>query len=249
VCDLKRKAVDLPILYQDNEFVVVNKRSGLLVHRSGLDRHATEFALQIVRDQLGKFVFPVHRLDRATSGALVFAFSKENAKTMAEQFSSRLVQKTYLAVVRGIPPGKIVIDYPLKEELDAITDKKARIDKGPQAAITEVETLASVEFPVQVDKYPTSRYALVRAKPKTGRKHQIRRHLRHLGHPLIGDITHGSGKHNRFFESRFGLRRLLLACTEISFAHPRTGEPIFVKAPLAADFKDLLTQIGWTEHV
>ncbi len=234
----------IPILFQDSALVVVNKPSGLLVHRTGLDRHETLFALQMVRDQIGQHVFPVHRLDRPTSGALIFAKSAETARALAEQFAERQVIKEYLAVVRGYAPEKVLVDHPLREEQDEIADRRTREDKPAQAAVTVIERLGAVEFPVAVDKYPTARYSLVRATPLTGRKHQIRRHLSHISHPIIGDVTHGKGKHNRFFAERFGIRRLLLACTGVEFRHPLDGRPIRVRAPLSADFLQLLKDLG-----
>lgn len=239
----------LPILFQDRDLVVVNKHSGLLVHRSAIDRQAHEFAVQMVRDQLGQKVYPVHRLDRPTSGALVFALSSENARKLATEFSEGRVLKTYLALVRGTPPLHTIIDYPLKEELDEIADSQANVDKPAQDAVTEISTLATIEFPVQVDKFPTARYSLVKAQPKTGRKHQIRRHLRHLGHPIIGDVSHGSGKHNRYFRENLQVSRLLLACTEISFLHPTRNEPVKVQAPLAEEFRSLIQKLGWETHL
>ncbi|MGZ3722160.1 MAG: pseudouridine synthase [Bdellovibrionales bacterium] len=238
----------LPILYHDSDLVAVAKPAGLLVHRSMIASDASEFAMQIVRDQIGQHVYPVHRLDRPTSGALVFALSSEMARVMGEEFSSRRVSKKYLAVVRGIPVEEALIDYPLREELDPMTDSEASSFKAPQEAVTRMRRLATCELPFSVDRYPTTRYALVEASPVTGRKHQIRRHLRHLGHPIIGDITHGVGKHNRFFEKNFEIRRLLLACTEISFKHPRSGEPLSVSAPLAPEFKRILRELGWSEY-
>lgn len=241
--------MELPILYQDNDLVVVNKNAGLLVHRSSIDRHAEVFALQTVRDQMRRFVFPVHRLDRSTSGALIFALSAFSARFLANEFAQCRVHKKYLAVVRGSSPSDALIDYPLKEELDAKSDSMARTDKPAQQAVTHLSTLATYEFPVAVDKYPTSRYSLVRALPKTGRKHQIRRHLRHLGHPIIGDVTYGSGKHNRFFRDSLKVNRLLLACTEISFQHPKENRIVHVRAPLASEFKQLVETLGWGDRL
>ena len=238
----------LPILYRDDHLVVVNKSSGLLVHRSAIDRHATEFALQIVRDQLGQNVYPVHRLDRPTSGALIFALSPSVARSLNQEFANTQVTKTYLAIVRGTPALQVTVDYPLKEELDPKSDRQARTNKPAQTAITHFLRLATHEFPVAVDKFPTSRYSLVQAQPKTGRKHQIRRHLRHLGHPIIGDVNYGSGKHNRFFRDQLHVGRLLLACTEISFLHPVSQSPVSIRAPLAEDFQNLLDTLGWQAH-
>jgi tRNA pseudouridine65 synthase len=242
-------AVDrLQILFQDQDIVVVQKPAGLLVHRTSLAFGEHEACLQILKNQIQCLVYPVHRLDRPTSGALIFALSKDMARHLALQFSEQKIEKKYLAVVRGYAPDRGVIDYPLTEELDKIADKNARENKAPQKAVTEFERLARVELPIPVDRYPSSRYSLVQAIPKTGRKHQIRRHLRHLGHPLLGDINYGVGKHNRFFADHFSCKRLLLACTEISFAHPRSQEKMTVRSPLCEDYKDLLSKLDWSHH-
>lgn len=239
----------LTILYRDEHFLAVHKPAGLLVHRTKLDIRESAAALQMVRDQIGQRVFPVHRLDRPTSGALIFALHADSARALTEKFSERGVSKKYLAVVRGVPKyAEWRVDYPLKEELDEIVDFQARDDKPAQEAVTEVKVLNQIEMPYQVDKYPTSRYSLVECRPLTGRKHQIRRHLRHEGHPIIGDITHGTGKHNRFFENHFGIRRLLLACTELSFTHPQLQTPVSIQAPLDEEFKTLLQNLGWIQH-
>jgi tRNA pseudouridine65 synthase len=235
--------MSLTILYHDEHVVAVHKPSGLLVHPSQVDRHATEFALHMLREKLGQHVFPVHRLDRATSGALVFALSSAAARALSEQFSGRTVEKHYLAVVRGVPPLQITIKHPLRELSE--TKGSPLLGKPPQEAITEIEFLASKEFLVSVDKYPTSRYSLVRAKPVTGRRHQIRRHLRHINCPIVGDVRYGKGKHNRFFESEFGIRRLLLACTEIAFKHPAHDHTVRIRSPLSAEFSALLKKLEW----
>ncbi len=239
----------LPILHDDSELVVVNKPSGLLVHRSSIDRQTSEAALQIVRDQVGQHVYPVHRLDRATSGALIFAKTSEAARHLAEQFAAQTVSKIYLAIVRGAPAQTTTLDYPLREELDRKSDKRARLNKPAQPAVTDFTSIATCELNVCVDKYPVAWYSLVRAIPRTGRKHQIRRHLRHLGHPIIGDITYGSGKHNQFFERQYEIRRLLLACVELRLQHPGTQQALTIKAPLCEDFKKLATQLGWSSHL
>ncbi len=238
----------LPVLYQDEHLVVVNKPSGLLVHRSMIDRHETRFALQIIRDQIGQYVYPVHRLDKPTSGILVMALSKEAARLIGEQFTNNLVQKTYLAVVRGYADDFGAINHPLKEQLDKIADKDAQQDKDAQNAVTEFKTLAKIEIPYEVERYPTSRYSLVEASPKTGRKHQIRRHMKHVSHPIIGDANHGRGKHNRFFQKQFNVNRLLLACTGISFLHPTTKELINISCPVDGEFLSLLEKFEWVSH-
>jgi tRNA pseudouridine65 synthase len=238
----------IPILYRDDDYVVVSKPAGLLVHRTALASQETMFAMQLVRDLLGQRVFPVHRLDRPTSGALVFGLSSEAAHMLSLEFRARRVDKQYLAVVRGWAPVERVIDYDLREELDARADGADGF-RTASSAVTVVRRIADVELPFAVDRYPSSRYSLVGCRPVTGRKHQIRRHLRHIGHPIIGDITHGVGKHNRFFESQFGIRRLLLACTMIGFSHPRTGEPLIVRAPLCPEFARVVRELGWCAFI
>ena len=235
---------ELPILYQDDAIVVVNKPSGLLVHRSPIDRHETRFAVQLLRDRLGRHVYPVHRLDKGTSGALAFALDKATAAALAEQFAGKHVRKTYVAVVRGWPPASGVIDHPL----DAVQDAYApAADAGPKPCRTVYRTLAKVELPVRVDRYPTARYALVELEPETGRRHQLRRHLAHLSHPIVGDSTYGKGRHNRLFAERFGVRRLLLACVGLEFAHPASGATVRVRAEPGPEFDTLRRQLPWTE--
>jgi len=235
----------LPIIYQDDWLVAVHKPAGLLVHRSVLDRHETRFALQIVRDQLGRSVWPVHRLDKGTSGILVFALDKTISRAMGALFESGEVAKTYLAVVRGHPPEAGVIDHPLAP----MADEHAGLAGGgpPQAALTHYRRLASIELPHRVDRYPTSRYALVELTPKTGRWHQLRRHMKHISHPIIGDATHGKGRHNRLFRELFGSNRLLLAAVGMAFVHPVTGEHLSLQAPPAQDFAHVVAQLGWSQ--
>ncbi|MDX3774496.1 tRNA pseudouridine(65) synthase TruC [Chromatiaceae bacterium AAb-1] len=223
---------ELTILYQDDWLVAVDKPAGMLVHRSFLDKHETRFVMQTLRDQLGQHVYPVHRLDRPTSGVLLFALSADVARMLSEQNAAQKWRKGYLAVVRGYIEQSGELDYPLVEELDRIADKYARQDKAAQQAITRYQPLQQTELPFAVGRYPTSRYSLVALQPLTGRKHQLRRHLAHLRHPIVGDTSHGDGKHNRFFQQHFQCRRLLLVAWQLSFYHPVTGADITINAGL-----------------
>jgi len=233
---------DLDILYQDQFVVAVNKPSGLLVHRSWLDCHATEFALQKVRNQIGQYVYPVHRLDRPTSGILLFALDKESAKNISEQFFNHTIEKRYLAVVRGhLEDGEL--DYPLKEIIDKIADKQAQQDKPAQEAFTQYRCLAKTMLPIAVRPYDSSRYSLMELIPKTGRKHQLRRHMAHLRHPIIGDTSHGDGKHNAMFRDNFDCHRLLLHAAYLSFNHPQSGQLVEINAPLDSFFQSLLIRL------
>lgn len=237
----------LEILYRDEFLVAINKPSGLLVHRSPIDRHETEFAVQILRDQIGAFVYPVHRLDKPTSGVLLFTLDKESAKFMSEQFRARETKKSYLAVVRGYTKDCGVIDHALAEKLDKIADKKAKKDKEPQEATTEYERLATVELDFAVGKYDKTRYSLVKLSPKTGRKHQLRRHMKHISHHILGDTKYGRGEHNRFIRETYDCHRLLLHASELSIKHPYTDEMLIIQAPLDETFKFLFSSFGWSE--
>ena len=211
----------LEILYKDESLVAINKPSGLLVHRSPIDQFETRFAMQMTRDQIGQHVFPVHRLDKPTSGVLLFALSSNVASLLAKQFTATTMHKNYWAVVRGYTKDSGVIDSDLQEELDKMTDKLADKDKPAQSAITHYERLATTELPFAVGRYETARYSLVSLYPKTGRKHQLRRHLKRIYHPIVGDTTHGDGKQNTFLREQFGLTRLMLHARSIGFQHRR----------------------------
>ena len=237
----------LDILYRDEHLIAIDKPSGLLVHRSEIDRHETRFAIQILRDQIGQWVWAAHRLDRGTSGVLLFALSAEMASALGKQFEVGTVDKKYLAVVRGHPPESGEIDHPLSRQRDDREWKGDRSSDEAQSALTRYQRLATVELPVAVDRYPSSRYALVEAEPLTGRRHQIRRHLKHIAHPIIGDATHGKGIHNRYFAENYGCPRMLLACTSLAFNHPVSGERLQVKAERGRVFCATLAQLGWSE--
>ncbi|MBT0663315.1 tRNA pseudouridine(65) synthase TruC [Geobacter pelophilus] len=239
----------LEVLYQDDYLVAVNKPSGLLVHRSPIDRHETRFALQTVRNQTGRRVYPVHRLDKPTSGVLLFAFSPEIARSLVECFAAGEVKKSYLAVVRGYAPDEGTIDYPLVEDQDKHDHIFTGIEKEAQAAVTVFRCLARIELQSSVGRYATSRYSLVSAAPRTGRRHQLRRHFKHIFHPIIGDTRYGEGRHNRFFREEFGVHRLLLHAAELMFPHPITGAPVALIAPLDHEFRTLMERLGWLAAV
>jgi len=236
----------LDILYRDDCLVAINKPSGLLVHRSNIDRHETRFALQLLRDQIGQRVYPLHRLDKPTSGVLLFALDSDSARHVGLQFERNEVRKRYLALVRGWPPESGVIDHPLSRQFDDY-GRKFCADNLAEAlpAVTGYRRLACVELPEAVDRFPTSRYALVMLTPESGRQHQLRRHLKHIAHPVIGDATWGKGLHNRFFQQRFGSRRLLLACTELGLRHPHDGSALDIAAPPDQSFAGVIGALGW----
>jgi Pseudouridylate synthases, 23S RNA-specific len=230
------------VLYQDNDLIVINKPEGWLVHRSWLDKHETVVVMQTLRDQIGQHVYPIHRLDRPTSGVLIFALSSEIARLLSEQFASNKIEKTYHAIVRGYVDGEAVIDYPLVEELDKIADKFANKDKPAQDAITFYKGLSKIELPIEVGKYKTARYSFVELKPQTGRKHQLRRHLKHIFHPIIGDSKHGDLHQNRAFSHYFAVKRLMLHASTVKIIHPITLNPLTIHAKLSDDWLKILRE-------
>ncbi len=230
--------MSLSILYQDAHLVAVNKPSGLLVHKSWVAKDAKEFALQLVRDQIGQFVFPIHRLDRPTSGVLLFALSPDMAQAVASQWEH--AEKVYWAVVRGHLKESITVDHGLKGMADYGQDVDI-----VQEAQTQFIPMGTAEIPVCIDKYPQSRYGWVQATPLQGRTHQIRRHLKHLSHPIIGDARYGKGKHNRYFAEHLDAGRLLLHARQLTIRHPVSEQPLTITAPLDDTMTALFQRFGW----
>lgn len=225
----------LPILFRDEDYVAVHKPAGMLVHRTyrGSDEPAV---LQTLRDQLGHRIYPIHRLDRGTSGVVVFGCTPRAAAELAERFSERTVYKCYRAIVRGwIEPTHDVVDAPIREGGD-----------GPRRdAVSEYRRVATIELPRPVGRYSTARYSLVELRPRTGRTHQLRLHMAHRRHPIVGDVRHGDGRHNRLFRDAFGCHRLLLWALRLGFVHPRTGREVEIVAAEEPDLRRLLATLGW----
>ena len=215
----------LEILFQCEHLVAINKPNGLLVHRSPIASDADVFAVQLLRDQLGQKVYPVHRLDRKTSGVLLFALDEATNSEMQRKFMQGEMNKTYHAIVRGYTPDTGEIDYPLKRD-DGVT----------QDAVTNFETLMRTEVPFAVGKHPTSRYSLVKLNPVTGRMHQLRKHMAHILHPIIGDRPHGCNKQNRFFKEQLDMMQMMLHAVELGFVHPVTKQAVTIEAPYPAEF-------------
>lgn len=224
----------LQVLHRDATLVAVHKPAGLVVHRTALAPDADPL-LQRLRDQLGQRVYPVHRLDRATAGVVVFGLSGESARALAAALDGPEARKRYWAVVRGWPADEGVIDHPLVD-----------LDSGVRrAALTAFRTLARGELPLPAGGFPTARHALLEVVPRTGRQHQIRRHLKHAAHPVIGDTTYGKGEHNRRFRALFGEQRLWLLARALELPHPASGARLTIEAPLDAGWRALLARFGW----
>ncbi len=240
---------ELTILYQDDHLVAINKPAGLLVHRSAIDKRETRFALQLLRDQLGSRVFPVHRLDKPTCGVLLFARDADTARSLMPAFQQGKVRKEYLALVRGYTDETGVIDYALKEQPDKMTDADADADKPAQPARSSYLRLHTVELPYPVGRYASARYSLLRLRPHTGRKHQLRRHMKHIFHPIVGDTTHGDGRHNRFFREHFRCHQLLLCAERLQLEHPLSKESLDLRCAPGDGFADVLAQLNCTQYL
>lgn len=223
------------VLYEDDYYVAINKPFGWLVHRTRISED-TDFVLQRLRNQLQQRIYPVHRLDRATSGVLVFGKSSEAARALGIRFQDRDVEKQYLAIIRGYVPERDTIDYPLADD--------AERNKERQPAITHYQRLAQSEIPFAIGRYPTARFSLVSITPETGRRQQIRKHFAHIFHPIIGDRRHGDVKHNAWFRDVVGIPRMLLHARLLSFVHPETGELTTITAELDEVFVGAMDYTG-----
>ena len=223
----------LDILYQDDYLAIVSKPAGWLVHRTPLDKGESRFVLQTLRDQIGQHVWPVHRLDKGTSGVLVFALSAEVASFLGHAFESgEGLHKTYRAIVRGWPAEELLIDHPLKRMPDDMRSQREQV----QSAQTRLRTLRRGELPIAQGAFPTLRWAEVQLQPLTGRRHQLRRHMKHIAHPIIGDATHGKGPLNRAVAAHLGTARLWLHALQLEMPHPVKRGCLTLQAPVGSEW-------------
>lgn len=218
----------LRLLHRDDHLIAIDKPPGLLVHRTGLDAGETRFAVQLLRDQIGQPVWPVHRLDKGTSGVLLFALDAATASQLGRAFESgEGISKTYHAIVRGWPAEEGLIDHPLRRLPDDMRTEREEV----QDSQTRFTTLERYELPLPYGGFPATRCALVELQPLTGRRHQLRRHLKHIAHPIIGDATHGKGPLNRAVAGYLGVQRLWLHASGLALRHPFSGAALMLGAP------------------
>lgn len=221
------------IVYRDDHLIAIDKPPAWLVHRTPLAKGETRFVLQRLRDQIGQHLWPVHRLDRGTSGVLVFALTPEVARRVAAQFEADVgLRKTYRAMVRGWPPEQVFIDHALKRMPDDMRSERIEM----QAAQSQLRTLRCGVWPIPYGDFPSLRWAEVELQPLTGRRHQLRRHCKHIAHPILGDGTHGKGPLNRAVAAHLGLHRLWLHALHLAMPHPVTGQVLSLNAPLGEDW-------------
>ncbi len=236
--------MNLEILYQDDDLIVVNKPSGLLVHRTELAKEEEDAVVQRLRDQTGQWVFPVHRLDRGTSGALLLAFSPEIARQLSLQFSEARVSKNYHCLVRGFCDSNGVIDYPLAKLNEVKGRSRFKIEGTEKEAVTEFELVQRFQLPIPVSRYDSMRLSWLKVTPKQGRKHQIRRHFKHLLNPLVGDSRYGCRHINKACRELWAEQlRLMLHASELSFEHPASQENISVTAPFPIELQSILDKL------
>jgi len=224
----------LEIIYRDEHLIAINKPHGLLVHRSSIAADVSEFAIQLLRDQIGQKVYPAHRIDRKTAGVLLFALDKESEIAMQQAFMENRVKKRYFAIVRGFTPDEETVDYALRKENGTL-----------QNALTRYRTLERAELDIALGKHPTSRYSFVLAEPETGRMHQLRKHFAHIFHPIIGDRTHGCNKQNKMFKENWEMETMFLHAKELRLVHPVSKEEIIIAAQLRPEFKAAMQLMGW----
>ncbi len=225
--------MEFKILYQDDYFVAIEKPAGIMVHRQGRSDDRT-VVLQELRNQLGRHVYPVHRLDRGTAGVLVFALNSTSAAALQKALEAETAIKSYLAIVRGWLPNSGKIDSPLQKDGDGIM----------QTALTTYVCLQKSELEVPVDRYATARYSLAAIRIFTGRMHQIRRHFAHLRHPVLGDKKRGDRHHNRAWASNFEMESMMLMARQLNFVHPFTQEKVELIASPTSEFSRSLEILG-----
>lgn len=216
----------LEILYRDEHLIAINKPSGLLVHKSFYSGVADAYAIQELRNQIGQYVYPVHRLDRKTSGVLLFTLDKDTLRIMSDQFAERQVEKKYIAILRGWTKERETIDY------DLIND-----DRISQNAVTHYHRLQKSEIDLAFREHQTSRYSLVEASLETGRMHQLRKHFKHILHPILGCRKYGCNKQNKLWLQTFGITKMTLHAHQLIFNHPVSNEKITVNATIDEEFR------------
>jgi len=230
------------VLYREDELLGINKPAGVPVHGSQILEDQPETLLSMVRNHEGKIVHAAHRLDRPVSGVMLVTRSKQMLAQLGQEFENCRVKKCYLAVVRGWPGPEGMISHPLLPPRD-----ERKTDSVAREAVTRYKRIAQVEIPVPVHPYPASRYSLLALYPETGRRHQLRRHMKHISHHLIGDTTYGRGEHNRLFREKFTCHRLLLHAWSLEFRHPANSEQIRIHAPLDKEFNAVIAAFEWGE--
>ncbi|WP_456377382.1 pseudouridine synthase [Lutibacter sp.] len=226
----------IEILFEDDYIIIVNKPTNVLIHNSYYARNIkVATLLELLFTQIGKSFYPVHRLDRKTSGVIMLAKEKKQVAIFQELLNNNTLKKTYLAIVRGFIKEPILVETPVKKP-DTNVYKNAK---------TFCEPISTKELEIPVHPYNTSRYSLVKLTPSTGRMHQLRIHMNKISHPIIGDYKYGDRFHNRMFEEKFNCYNLFLHAHSIQFKHPKTCENIFIEASFPINWISINNHFGW----
>lgn len=228
------------VLYRSKGLLAINKRAGIPVHGSPIIEDSPQTLLAMVRQNEGRLMYAPHRLDRPVSGVMLFTGKRDLLSELSRLFETGEIQKCYITVARGWTEDKGEISYPLLPPKDV---RKA--GSVARESVTRFKTIARVELPIPVDPYPTARYSLLALHPQTGRRHQLRMHMKHISHPLVGDTTYGRGEHNRMFRENYNCDRLLLHAWTVEFAHPANGRSVRIQAPLDGQFSRVISALGW----
>lgn len=241
--DMGVSTTPLRLVHDDRWLVAVDKPAGLLVHRTALDAQAETDLLTQAQAQLAAPLWPVHRLDKGTSGVLLLARDAATARALGALFAAgatggeaaRKLHKQYIALVRGWPAEAGTIDAPLARDPELPSTGQPLL-----SAATHWQVLQRLLLPVATHpQHADTRLALVSVQPLTGRRHQIRRHFKALAHPLIGDATHGKGPLNRAIAAHLGVARLWLHAQALQLDHPVTGAPLVLRAEPGAEWTAL----------
>ncbi|MHB0755353.1 pseudouridine synthase [Polaribacter sp. M15] len=229
--------MSLEIIFEDDYLLCLSKPNNVLVHHAYHSRNVADEAslLQIIKNETDLKVYPIHRLDRKTSGIILLAKEKEYVAKFQELFTNDVIQKTYFGVVRGFSPDVKTIDSPVK-------GRDANVHKD---ALTELKTLANITLDIPVKPYDSSRYSLVQLSPKTGRMHQLRVHMNKISHPLIGDAKYGDKNHDVMYAENFGWQNLFLHAGKLEFTHPFTSEKLILQASFPKNWLALFDEFDW----
>ena len=229
--------MSLEIIYQDNYCLLVTKPNNVLVHHAHHSRNKIDEVslIQLIENQFGKRYYPIHRLDRKTSGIILLASKREYVASFQALFTNNEIQKIYYGVVRGFSQEHLIIDSPVKGR-DALVYKDAE---------TQLKLLDKIILEIPVKPYKSSRYSLVELKPKTGRMHQLRIHMNKVSTPLINDAKYGDKNHDLMYAEQFGWRNLFLHAGSLEFIHPFTNQKLTLKSSFSEDWIQLFQEFSW----
>ncbi|WP_299104587.1 pseudouridine synthase [uncultured Tenacibaculum sp.] len=229
--------MNLEIIYEDDFIIGVSKPNNMLVHHSDYSKNVSEEAslIQLLYSQIGHKLYPLHRLDRKTSGIILLSKAPEFVAEFQQLFYNSKIEKIYYGLVRGYSPQELLINTPVK----------GRDSNVYKDAETHLETKESIEINIPVTPYNTARYSIVKLTPKTGRLHQLRIHMNKISFPLIGDPKYGDNNHNHMFKEKFDCNNLFLHAYSLEFTHPYTNKQVILKTPFPNHWIKIKEAFKW----